>query len=114
MAYLDDLLGFDARYVVYPVIVLLAAGIIRFGILRHLHKWAAKTKTQLDDQIVAYLETLVTPVLLISILYYLSYLLPIAANSLRYIQKGLLVAAILLVAFFSARVATLHKTMISS
>jgi len=103
MATLTNLMGFDARFVVYPVIALLVAGIIRFGILRYLHKWAAKTKTQLDDQIVAYLETLVTPLLLISILYYLSYLLPTAETSIRYIQKALFVAAILLVAFFSAR-----------
>jgi len=103
MANLTDMLGFDARYVVYPVIALLVAGIIRFGILRNLHKWAAKTKTLLDDQLVAYLETLITPVLFISILYYLSYLLPIAEAQIQYIQKGFLVVAIFLVAFYSAR-----------
>ncbi len=103
MANLTDLLGFDARYVVYPVIALLVAGIIRFVILRYLKRWAERTKTPLDDQVVAYMETLVTPLLFISILYYLSYLSPIAEIQIQYIQKGLLVAAILLVAFHSAR-----------
>ncbi len=103
MANLTDLLGFDAHYVVYPVLALLIAGMIRFGILRYLRKWAEKTKTPLDDQVVAYLEALVTPLLLISILYYLSYLLPVAESRIQYIQKGFLVAAILLVAFFSVK-----------
>jgi small conductance mechanosensitive channel len=103
MANLTDLIGFDARYIVYPVVALLIAGIIRFVILRYLKKWAEKTKTPLDDQVVAYLETLVTPLLFFSILYYLSYLLPIAEIPIQYIQKGLVVAAILLVAFHSAR-----------
>jgi small-conductance mechanosensitive channel len=103
MENLTNLLGFDARYVVYPILALLIAGAIRFCILRYARKWAARTKSHLDDQIVGYLESLVTPLLFISILYYLSYLLPLADTKIRYIQKGILVAAILLTAFFSAR-----------
>jgi small-conductance mechanosensitive channel len=103
MKHLTALLGFDAQYVIYPVIALLIAGIVRFGILNYARKWAARTESKLDDQIVAYLESLVTPLLLTSILYYLSYLLPLARQRIQYIQQGLMVAAILLIAFFSAR-----------
>jgi small-conductance mechanosensitive channel len=105
MQHLTDLIGFDADYIVYPVIALLIAGAIRFGILRYARKWAARTVSQLDDQFVGYLESLVTPVLFIAVLYYLSYLLPLARTKINGIQQGLLVAAILLVAFYSARLA---------
>jgi small-conductance mechanosensitive channel len=103
MEYLTHFLGFDARYVVYLIIALFVAAILRFGILKTLRRWAAKTESMLDDQIVDYLESLVTPLLLIAILYYLSYLLPIAAYLIQYIHKGLIIAVILLVAGFSAR-----------
>jgi len=106
MADLTALWGFDARYIIYPVVALLVAAIIRFGILRYLRKWAEKTKTLIDDKVVAYLESLVTPLLLISILYYLSYLLPLDNEKIRHIHRGLIIAAILLLAFFSAKLAS--------
>jgi small-conductance mechanosensitive channel len=103
MENLTHLLGFDARYVVYPIVALLIAGVIRFSIHRYVRKWAARTESKIDDKIVAYLETLLTPLLLISILYYLSYLLPLNIAKIEYIQEGFLVAAILLTAFFTAK-----------
>jgi small-conductance mechanosensitive channel len=103
MQYLTNLLGFDARYALYPIAALLIAGFIRFGVLRYARKWAARTESRLDDHIVAYLESLVTPLLSIAVLYYLSYLLPLSGTKIGYIQKGVLVAAILLIAFFSAK-----------
>jgi len=103
MEYLTHFLGFNARYVIYPIVALFVAAILRFGILKTLRKWAAKTESMLDDQIVDYLESLLTPLLLIAILYYLSYLLPITAHLLQYIHKGLVIAALLLIAFFSAK-----------
>jgi small-conductance mechanosensitive channel len=112
MENITNLLGFDSRYVVYPVVMLLIAGVLRFGILRYLRKLAKNTKSRLDDQIVVYLETLVTPILLISILYYLSYLLPLADITINYIQKGFLIAAVILIAFHSARLtASLLRTL---
>ncbi len=115
MQYLTNLLGFDARYVVYPAIAILIAAILRFGILRYLRKWAEKTESRLDDLIVHYLESLITPILLISILYYLSYLLPLADIEIHYIQNALLIAAVVLLAFYSARLASsLLKTLGSS
>lgn len=103
MEKLTNILGFDARYVVYPIILLLLAGVVRFVILKFFRNWAKKTKSQTDDHIVSYLEALVTPLLFISILYYLSYLLPLAQNTIAYIQKGFIVIGILLTAFFSAK-----------
>ncbi len=103
MENLTQLLGFDARYLMYPVVALLVAAIIRFMILRYLRVLAGRTQTKVDDQAVSYLETLVTPLLLISILYYLSRLLPLSESTIESIQKGLIVASILLMAFLSSR-----------
>ena len=77
METLSDILNFDARYLVYPVLALIVAAIVRFIFLRILRKWASRTKTGIDDRIITYLETLVTPVLLLSVLYYLMILLPL-------------------------------------
>jgi moderate conductance mechanosensitive channel len=103
MEKLTNLIGFDASYVVYPVIALAMAGITRFVIHRYLKKWAGRTENKIDDKAIGYLESLVTPLLLISVFYYLCHLLPISAIMIAYIQKGLVVAAILLVVLFSAK-----------
>jgi small conductance mechanosensitive channel len=114
MANLTELLGFDARYVVYPVLAAIFAAIIRFGILRYLRNWAAKTKTLIDDKVVEYLESLVTPLLFITILYYLSYLLPVSDEKIQYARNGLIVAAILLIAFHSAKLASTLLDLLGS
>ena len=98
-----EMLTFDAHYVVYPILALLIAGIVRFVFLRFLRKWADRTKTGVDDQIVNFLETLVTPVLLLSVLYYLIKLLPLAPQIIHYIRNGILIALIVLLAFHSAK-----------
>jgi len=103
MEKITEVLNFDARYVVYPVAALLIAGIVRFISLRFLRKWTERTKTEVDDRVVRYLETLVTPVLLLSILYYLVKLLPLTPRIIHYAQNGILVAAIFLLAFHSAK-----------
>jgi len=103
METLSDTLNFDARYLVYPVLALLLALIVRFVFLRILRKWTEKTETGVDDRVVACLETLVTPVLLLSVLYYLVILLPLAPRVLQYVQNGILIAAICLLAFHSAK-----------
>lgn len=115
MVKLTELLGFEARYVVYPIVALIAAGIVSFVIHRYLRKWAAKTKGKIDDHVISYIDGLVGPLLLISILYYVSYWLPIVDKATMYIQKSLLVGAIILVAFYSAKLvskilATLHAS----
>ncbi|MEJ2245230.1 MAG: mechanosensitive ion channel family protein [Acidobacteriota bacterium] len=107
---LTEMLNFNARYVVYPVTVLIIAGIIRFTLLRFFRKLAGKTRTGVDDRVVNYLETLVTPVLLLSILYYLVSLLPLSGKIVNYVRNGILVAAIIFLAFYSAKfVASLLK-----
>ena len=103
MEYLTDILGFNARYIAYPLVALLIAALLRFGILKTLRKWAERTESKVDDQIVDYFESLITPLLLIAILYYLSYLLPLSSAIIGYIHKGLVIAALLLIAFLSAK-----------
>jgi moderate conductance mechanosensitive channel len=103
MGSISNYLGFDARYIVYPVIALLTAVILRFGILRYLRKWAARTKSTWDDQIVDYLDSLILPLLFISILYNLIYLMPLKASVLRNFQHTLLNIGIFLTAFFTAK-----------
>jgi len=103
MEFISSHLGFDARYIAYPVIALLTAVILRYGILKCLRKWAARTKTTWDDQIVEYLDSLVLPVLFISILYYLVYLMPFKVHIIHNIQRTLLNIGIFLAAFFTAK-----------
>jgi len=103
MERLTEILNFDARYIVFPIIAILIAGIVRFVLLRILRRWTERTKTEIDDRVVAYLETLLTPVLLLSILYYLVSILPVSERVIQYTRKGILVLVILLLAFHSAR-----------
>jgi small-conductance mechanosensitive channel len=103
METLSDMFNFDARYVVYPVIALLAALIVRFVFLRILRKWTLRTRTDIDDRVVTYLESLITPILLLFVLYYLAALLPLKPLVLGYTRNGILVAAVCLLAFHSAR-----------
>jgi len=103
MGFISNHLGFDARYIAYPIIALLTAVILRFGILRYFRKWAARTKSTWDDQIVEYLDSLVLPLLFISILYYLIYLMPLKVSIIHNIQHILLIIGIFLTAFFTAK-----------
>jgi moderate conductance mechanosensitive channel len=103
MEKLTALLGFEARYVVYPIVAALVGTILRFILRRYLHQWAAKTDNKFDDQIVAYLNNIITPLLLLSILYWLVGFLPVPAKIVGNVQKSLLVIAILLTAFYSAK-----------
>jgi moderate conductance mechanosensitive channel len=109
MEKLTSLLGFEARYIVYPIAVAMAGLILRFIIRKYLHRWAAKTDNKFDDQIVAYLENILTPLLLLFILYWLIGFLPFSKNLIANIQaavllrKALLVLGILVTAYFTAR-----------
>jgi len=103
MENLTAYLGFEARYVVYPFIVLLIGIGVKLIIGRYLHKWAARTENKVDDLIVAYLGSLMTPLILISILYGLSHWLPLSEKAMLYFPKGILVVAILILAYLSAR-----------
>lgn len=103
MEKLTSYLGFETRFIVYPVLAVLAAVIIRFFLKRYLYKWAEKSENKLDDRIVVYLDNVITPLLLISILYWLSGILPLSEIIVAYLHKTLLVLGILVAAFFSAR-----------
>jgi moderate conductance mechanosensitive channel len=102
---LTSMLGFESRYIFYPIVAALAGVILRFFLGRYLHKWAAKTENKLDDCIVAYLENVITPLVLVSILYWLSGFLPLSAKTAAGLQKALLILGILLVAYYSAKLA---------
>jgi moderate conductance mechanosensitive channel len=102
MERLTGMLGFEPRYI-YAIAVLALAGILRILIGRYLRRWANKTKGQLDDRFVDYLEALLTPILLIAAFYYFSGSLPLPARVLAAVQRGLVAVAVLLVLFFSAR-----------
>ncbi len=103
MEKLTSYLGFEARFVVYPVLAILAAGLVRLFLKRYLYRWAEKSENKADDRIVAYLDNIIAPLLLISIFYWLSGLLPLPGKIVVYLHRGLLVLGILLTAFFSAR-----------
>jgi small conductance mechanosensitive channel len=109
MERLTSLLGFEARYIVYPVAVAIAGLILRFILRRYLHRWAARTDNKFDDRIVAYLENILTPLLLLFILYWLVGFLPLSKNMLANAQKAfllrqaLLVTGILVMAYYTAR-----------
>jgi moderate conductance mechanosensitive channel len=103
MDHLSQLLGFEGRLIVYPVGALLLAVIIRFGIIRYLKKRAALTESEFDTLMVDYLKSLVTPFLLILILYSIAHLMPVRDIILKYIYNGLAVMSVILIAFFTAR-----------
>ncbi len=102
----SDMLQFDTRYAVFMAVAVVAAVVIRFALLRTLRKWADRTRNGIDDRAVHYFEALITPVLLLCILYYLIGLLPIASETIRYVRNGILIAGIVLVAFQSAKLTT--------
>jgi len=103
MERLTAYLGFEARYIVYPFIALLAGAGVKLIIGRYLHKWADRTKNKFDDLIVAYLSSLITPLVLLAILYGLSHWLPLSPKAMGYFQKILLVSAIVVLAYLTAK-----------
>ncbi len=106
MEKLTEYLGFEARYIVFPFIALLAGAGIKLLIGRYLHQWAEQTENKMDDQIVAFLDHLITPLALLAVLYGLSHWMPISEKALGYFQKILGIAAILVVAYSAARLAS--------
>jgi small conductance mechanosensitive channel len=106
MEQLTRYLGFEARYIIFPFIALLVGGGVKFILGRYLRKWALKTENKLDDLIVAYLDSLMTPFILFAVLYGLIHWLPISEKALGYFQKGLIVSAILVLAYLTAKLAS--------
>ncbi|HSW39389.1 MAG TPA: mechanosensitive ion channel domain-containing protein [Acidobacteriota bacterium] len=100
---IQDLLGFDLRFVIYPIAAILLAVIVRFVILRRLKKLASKTESEFDDMIVDYLNSLVLPFLIILILYSVAPLMPVGDVVLGYIHDGLAIGSVVLAAFFTAK-----------
>jgi small conductance mechanosensitive channel len=106
MEKLTEYFGFEARYIVFPFIALLAGAGIKLLIGRYLHKWAKRTENKMDDQIVAFLDHLISPLVLLAVLYGLSHWMPIPEKALGYFQKILGIVAILVTAYSTARLAS--------
>jgi small-conductance mechanosensitive channel len=106
MEKLTAYLGFEARYIIFPFIALLIGACVKFIVGHYLHRWAKRSKNRLDDLIVAFLGNLITPLILIAVLYGLSRWLPISEKAMGYFQKALIVAAILILTYMAARLAS--------
>jgi moderate conductance mechanosensitive channel len=100
---LTGLLGFDARFIVYPAITLIVAGFLKWVLHRYLRRWAEKTENKIDDKILSYVENLIIPLMFLSVLHFISARLPLPLDNIGCIRKGVIVTAILLIAFSSAR-----------
>lgn len=107
MEQLSRLLGFEARYLVYPLAAVLAAGVMQFVIRHYLKIWAEKSENGFHSRIVGYLESAILPVLLLTVLYFFSRWFPLSANAIDRVQKGVLAVILLLIVFFAARIAGL-------
>jgi small conductance mechanosensitive channel len=107
MERLSELLGFEARYLVYPLLAVMVASLVRLVIHRYLKKWVLKTETDIDDKIVRYLETAVLPLLLIAVLYLVSNILPLSERVIYWIKHGLIILALILLLVFVAKVTLL-------
>ena len=103
MEKLTAFFGFEARYIIYPFIALFIGVCVKLVIGRYLHKWAKNTENKLDDLIVAYLDSLMTPLILVAILYGLSHWLPVSAKAIEYLQKAIIVCTILILAYLTAK-----------
>ena len=60
LEYLDWIssrLGFESRYLVYPLLALLAGVIVKLLIRRHARKWAEKTKSGLHEKLLTFLDS---------------------------------------------------------
>jgi len=103
MRYLNEMLLSNTTYVIYGGIALLIALILRFGALHRLRKLTEKTESAWARPLVDYLESLILPLLALVVLYVVAFLLPIEEKIIRGVQTGLKIAAIVMVAFFTAR-----------
>ena len=107
MESISRLLGFEARYIVHPVLAIAGATVIRLVIHHYLKAWAKRTESSVDDKIVSYLDNTVLPLLLLAILYLFSRWLPVSQTAVFWIQRSVLVLSAALVALFLAKLSNL-------
>lgn len=101
---LTELLGFEGRYLLYPLSAIMIAGVLRYIIHRYLVRWAARTEGQTDDKVVTTLDTAVPPLLLMAVLYSVTQWLPFPERVIFWMERGLVIASIGLSLLFAARV----------
>jgi len=101
---LTEFFGFQARYVLYPLLAIIIAGVLRYLIHRYLVRWAARTENQTDDKVVTTLDAAVPPLLLMAVLYSITQWIPFSERVIFWIQRGVLIASVGLSLLFAARV----------
>jgi moderate conductance mechanosensitive channel len=106
MEKLTELLGFEGRYLVYPLAALVIAGIFKLVIHRYLHKWSQRTESPVDDLVVAYVDRTILPLMLLAILYWVSIWVPLPEAAAGYGRKSLVVLAVFVVTLFTAKLAS--------
>ena len=104
MSQLTELFGFQSHYVLYPLLVVVIATILRYVIHHYLVRWAAHTKNQTDDRVVSTLDDAVPPLLLMAVLYSATQWLPLPEKILFWAQRGCLITSIGLFLFFASRI----------
>jgi small conductance mechanosensitive channel len=104
MTRLTELLGFQARYALYPLLAIVIAAILRYLIHRYLVRWAARTESQTDDKVVTILDAAVPPLLLMAVLYSTTQWIPLSERVILWSQRALLIASVGLSLLFAARV----------
>ena len=104
---LSQLIGIDARFILYPVLSLIAAGVARLIVHRYLSRWASKTQSELDDKIVLSIESIIIPLVLISVLYFLSGLFPLPERVIVWMQRGLGLLALLVLLPIGSRLVSM-------
>jgi len=107
MESISGFLGFEAKYILYPVMAIAGAIVIRLVIHHYLKAWVKRTESKVDDKIVHYLDNTVLPLLMLAIPYLFSRWLPLSQTSIFWIQRSLLALSAALVALFLAKLSNL-------
>ncbi|MCS6805280.1 MAG: mechanosensitive ion channel family protein [Acidobacteriota bacterium] len=100
-------LGFDARYLIVPLAVIVAGVLLRLIIRVYLKEWAAQTETKLDDTIVQLVDQTLLVLLLITALYAVTFLLPLSELILYWTRRVLVVLVLLRVVWLLSQVTSL-------
>lgn len=106
-------LGFDARYLIVPLTVIIAGVLLRLFIRVYLRSWAAQTETKLDDAIVQLVDQTLLVLLLITVLYVITFLLPLPEVVLYWIRRVLVALVLLRVAWLLGQVSSLWLANLS-
>jgi small-conductance mechanosensitive channel len=94
-------------YVSQIVALLLAAWVLRTFVVGWLRRWAKRTKTTLDDALVALFESALSPLLLVGVLVASLNLFPLSAKLIAVLNRILYLAVLALALYYGAKVVQL-------